>query len=303
MLKENYSLKLYKKAFEILVYLNIILFHLPSLKNIDKIRNNLKIFDILIDIICLVNNIIVFKHIIQFNIFAPETFENLILCEINCLKIAASISFLMDYNNIDTVKYIFNKIIDKLCEYKDYKDNLKEKLFTPHIAYIRFYSIFLNRFCFNYSINNNCDLIESFQYFQDRFPRTKELSLFLFKELINCFGFIISQSFYFWKYYDLGMVLYPGHYFNKESDIIINCDVALMKYLLTTSQIQKEFNINNILTYSNIDSCNDFFLNIQKINLNEMNYLLNLKSDNEEANFSYIDKILEYISYIIKNNI
>ena len=300
-LKELLNLELYEQAFVIFTYIKGIIFYLPTFDNIDKIRNNLKIFSILIHIICLMNNLIAFEDKIQFNIYDTESLGFLLMSETFCLNIATSIAFLLDYNNLDNVKFIFNEIINKLCEYKNYKDSLKEKLFTPHIAYIRYYSIFLNRFCFNHSINNNCDLIDSFQYFQTLFPKTKELNVFLFKELITCFGFIISQEFYYFKYNDKAMNQYNEFYFGKKYTININCDITLMKYLLTISQIQQEFNIINILTYSNIDSCNDFFLNLFKIDLKKVDYL-NLNLENEIANFLYINRLLEIFSIIIKNN-
>ena len=107
-------------------------------------------------------------------------------------------------------------MIEKLFEYKNYKESLKKKIFTPHITYIRCYSILLNRFCFHYSINNNCDLLDSFYYFQNLFPETKKLNSFLFKELIICFGFIISQYFSFFRNYGKEMILYYHNYFNDS---------------------------------------------------------------------------------------
>ena len=276
--------------------------YLPKLQIIDKIKSNLKIHSIIIDIICLINNLNVFENKIKFDVFQREGFlYNLLNCEMYFLLIASLLSFLIDYNNLDSVKFIFNKLITKLNEYKNYKEKQKEKTFTPHIDYIRYYSIFLNRFCFNYSVNNNCDLLDSFQYFQNLFPETKELHAFMFKELITFFGFFISQKYSFFVYYGEGMRMYYKNYFSTR--IYINCDITIMKYLLTTSEVQNDFNMDNILNYTNIASSNDFLLNLKNINLIEKNETLKSTIINEEKNLKYINSVLEFILQIIRNNI
>ena len=269
-IKELFDLKSYEKAYEIILKLFETFRNLVTLQTIDKIRSNLNIYNILIDIICLINNLNTFENKINFDKFQREGFlPELHNCEYHFLLIADLISHLINFNDLNVVKFIFNKIIEKLFEYKKYKESLKEKIFSPYIDYIRYYSIFLNRFCFNYSINNNCDLLDSFCYFQSLFPETKKLNTFLFKELIILFGFMISQIFGFFKYYGKNMILYYHNYFNRK--IFIYCDITLMKYLLTTSEIQNVFNIKDILSYSNIDSSNDFFINLLESNFDEKN--------------------------------
>ena len=300
-IKELFELKSYEKANEIILKLFEIFRNLVTLQTIDKIRSNLNIYNILIDIICLINNLNTFENKINFDKFQREGFlPELHNCECYFLFIAELISHLINFNDLNVVKFIFNKIIEKLFEYKKYKESLKEKTFSHYIDYIRYYSIFLNRFCFNYSINNNCDLLDSFCYFQSLFPETKKLNTFLFKELIILFGFVISRIFQFFKYYGKNMILYYNNYFCRK--IFIYCDITLMKYLLTTSEIQNVFNIKDILAYSNIDSSNDFFINLLESNFDEKNELLTSNIIKEKFNFKYICLFLEFILQIVRNN-
>ena len=48
----------------------------------------------------------------------------------------------------------------------------------------------------------------------------------------------------------------------------INCDITLMKYLLTLPEIQNNI-INNILDYTNIDSSNNFFIKLKDSDLKQ----------------------------------
>jgi len=96
-------------------------------------------------------------------------------------------SHLLDYSNLEFIKSIFNKIISKIIDYKVYKESLKQKEYTLHISCIRCYSILLNKFCIYHSVKNNCDILDSFQYFQSIVPESKSINIFLFKELISLF--------------------------------------------------------------------------------------------------------------------
>ena len=291
-----------------LIFYNLLwlIIYLPNLKTIDKIISQIKIHGIIIDIICLINNLNVFGNKIKFTIFQRNGFlSKLLHCEIYTIQISVLLCYLIDFDNLESVKYIFNKIISKIREYKNYKENLLDKTFSPHITIIKYFSIFLNRFCFNYSLNNNCDLLDSFQYFQNLFPEIKDLNLFMFEELIIFFGFIISQKYNFFSYFGENMELYYINYFKSNLDIILP-DITLMKYLLTLPEIQSVFNIdqiNKILIYSNIENSNDFFINLKPEILKEKNEELNNEINNNVRNFNYINSILEFLIIIIRDNI
>ena len=170
----------YKDAQTMIYRLYEVIKFLPKINLIDKISSKLGIFNNLIDIVCLINNLNVFENKIKFNAFQRHGYLFYLLnIELYCLQITIFISLLLDLDNLETVKFIFNKLITKINEYKTLKGSLDKKIFTPHIVYIRYYSIFLNRFCFNYSIKNKCDLLDSFQYFQNLIPESREINSFL----------------------------------------------------------------------------------------------------------------------------
>ena len=172
--------------------------HLPSLEILDKINSNLNILKLIIDICCIINNLNVFENKNKFDSFRRDGFNSdLFIIEVYSLKVIIPLIKIINFDNEKTVDFIFNILLDKLFENKKYKESLPDKIFSPHITTIKCYSLFLNRFCFHYSIKNQCDLFDSFNNFHNRFPRSKELSKFLFEELINFFGFIISPLYNF----------------------------------------------------------------------------------------------------------
>ena len=299
--KEFINEKKYKNAQEMIIKLYEIVEFFPKIHLIGKINANLNIINILIDIICLINNLNVFENKIKFNEFQRDGYlYNILNLELYSLIIINYISLLLDLDNLETVKFIFNKLISKIIEYKNIKEKLVEKTFTPHIVCIRYYAIVLNRFCFNYSIKNNCDLLDSFQYFQKLIPESREINTFLFMELINFFGFIISQRYSFFVYYGEGMKTFYINYFSSRLYII--SDITLMKYLLTLPEIEKELNFEKILTYSNIDSCNNFFLNLKNEDINQKNENLYENIKIKERNLKYINSLFEFLLLIIRNN-
>ena len=256
--------KLYKIAEDVYSKLNDLIKNLPKLNLIDKVYSQLEMHSIAINTVFLLNNLNIFENKTKYTEFQRNGYEfELLNCELRALFIGISTSYLIDYNNLESVKFIFNQIIGKLMEYKKYRETQTEKTFTPHIIYLRIYSIFLNRFCFNYALSNNADLLDGFEYFQNNlFPESKELNTFLFRELITFFGFFISQKYSFFSYFGEGMIYYHINYFSSR--VYIQCDMTLMKYLLSSPEVQDIFCIELILENSNIDSSNDFILKFMK---------------------------------------
>ena len=232
--------------------------YLPSRPIIDKMNSNLKIIDIIINICCLPNNANIFENKTEFNIFQKDGFEDKLLnVEIRCLLTIIDLIHILNFDNKETIKAIFNNILEKINEFKKYKENLPNQIFSPHLTTIKCYSLLLNRFCFNYSIKNECDLLDSFNHFMNIFPQFKELNGFIFNELVTFFGFIVSNLHSFFIYYGRGMILYYINYFNTNFNFI-KCDISLMKYLMTLPEIKEKFNIENLLSLSNVNSSNNF---------------------------------------------
>jgi len=300
--KKLIELKYYADANELIYNLLWVLAYLPCTEELNKISSNMNVHSIIIDIISLITDLNTFEDKTQFTEFQREGFlYELLNCEIYGIQISILLCYLMDFNNSESVKLIFNKIFSKLIEYKNYKEKISQKMYTPHISILKYYSIFLNRFCFHYALNNNSNLYDAFQYFLNLFPESRELNKFCFKELITYFGFMISQRYSFFNYFGESMILYCINYF-KGTLCIIHPDIILMKYLLTLPEIQQELNIdnfNNLLNYSNIDHSNDIFLNLNQ----------NLDNDKKEEftfnerNARYINALLDFILFIMRDNL
>ena len=304
--KQLIELKNYEEINELFHNLLWIFGYLPCKEELNKIISNMNVHSIIIDIICLITNLNTFEDKTQFTEFQREGYMfELLNCEMQGTQISILLCYLMDFNNSESVKFIFNKILSKLIEYKNYKENISQKIYTPHISIIKYYSIFLNRFCFHYALNNNSNLYDAFQYFLSLFPESRELNKFCFKELIIYIGFMISQRYSFFVYYGESMILYFLNYF-KDTLSIIHPDIILMKYLLTLPEIQQELNIdnfNNLLNYSNIDHSNDLFLNLNKNLDNDKKEEFNWKIDFNERNAQYINALLDFILFIMRDNI
>ena len=128
--------------------------------------------------------------------------------------IILSLIHIVDFDNKEVINSIFNILFEKLKKDKEYKESLQDKIFSPHLTSIKCYSLFLNRFCFNYSIKHECDLLDSFNQFLNIFPQAKEFNGFIFVELINLFSFMISNYHSFFIYYGESMISYYMNYFN-----------------------------------------------------------------------------------------
>jgi hypothetical protein len=145
--------KLYRYLLEASYRFYLINEYLPRKSTIDRINSTTKI-NIIIDTCCLINNEIIFENnnarIDSFINFQFE--ENLIYSELFFLFVIICLTHIINFDNEEITKSIFNKIFEKINEFKKYKESLTKKIYNPHITIIRCYSLFLNRFCFNYSI-------------------------------------------------------------------------------------------------------------------------------------------------------
>ena len=268
---------------------------------IGKIGSNEILLNIIINICCLPNNENVFENKIKFQIFQTNGYKfKLANIEIYCLRTIINLTHIINYDDKKIVDFIFNIIFEKIYKFKRYKESLPDKIFSPHLIIIKCYSLFLNRYCFNYSLKNKCDLLDSFKNFLDIFPQAKEINIFIFKELISLFGFIISQLYSFFIFFGTNMLSYYLNYFNNKI-IYINCDIALIKYLLTQPEIKEQFYLQNISFLSNIASSNKFFQNLinEGLNINNIEFI----GKSEENNLRYINSIFEYLYLMIRDNL
>ena len=246
IIQENIDLQKYDIIKEIISNLFIILRNLLRNELIDRLSSNLKFFKYIIKIISLFNNLNIYENKIQMNEFKRNNIY-LLDCENYCLKIIILLSLIIDFYKEENIKFIFELLFKKLNIYKKKKD----KFFTLYNILIRTYTILLNRFCFYYSVENNYDLFDSFKYYQNLFPKYKELNEFLFNKLIIEFEyFFLPQKYLFLNNFKKGIKNYFKYYFN--SSISILCDITLMKYLFSLSEMKDKLNILKILNYSKL---------------------------------------------------
>ena len=270
--------------------------YLPNDSVIEKMNSNYKLIKIIFNTFNLVNDIINFDNKIEYDKFQYDGYNSeLIEAEHYCLLTIICLIHIIDFNNTEEINFIFNIIIEKLFEFKDYKEYERKKKFTPFLFNIRCYSIFLNRFCFDYSIKNGCDLLDSFNHFQQIYPKSKKLNIFLFEELISLFGFTISHLYSYFKYFGEEMFYYYEDYMNN-SNPFIKCDISLMKYLLTLPEIKKKFTLDSIVSLSDIDETNKVFNELSK-----ENFLKDIST--YQVNFKYINSVIEFLYLIIRDSL
>ena len=273
-----------------------ILTYLPNDSVIKKMNSNYKLTKLIFNILNLIDNLNTFENKIEYDKFQHNGYiSELIDAEHYCLLTIISLIHIIDFNNNEEINFIFNVIIERLFELKNHKEYLRKKVFSPHLFIIRCYSIFLNRFCFDYSIKNGCDLLDSFNYFQQIYPKSKKLNIFLFEELISFFGFIISQLYSYFSYFGDEMFKYYEDYMNNLLPFI-KCNISLMKYLLTLTEIKKRFTLESIVSLSNIDKINKVFDILSKENI-----LTDIST--YQVNLRYINSVIEFVYLIIRDSL
>ena len=291
----------YDEVEEILFRFSQIIRYLPNKAVIYKMNYNIKIINKIIDICCLLNNANIFENKIKYDFFQYEKFNgSFVNAEISCLYTIIGLTHIVNFDNEEIVSSVFNKIFENLNKYKQSKEVLQDKIYTPHLTTIKCYTLFLNRFCYNHSIKNECDLLDSFNYFMNKFPQFKELNEFLFVELINFFGFMISQLHSFFIYFGKNMILYYINYFNTNFNFI-KCDISLMKYLMTLPEIKEKFKLSNILAYSDISSSNKFLIDLLNGNF-DFNQIETI-DNKDEKNLGYNNSVLEFLYLLTRDSL
>ena len=263
----------------------------------------------IIDSICLVHNQIVFKSIYPHPIFqnSKSFSEEFLKIELSLLHILEDINMYFNWNNLDYSEEIFKYIIYKIMnQEKEGIKQLKENELSFHLSLYRCFGLLINYFCFNYSIENNCTIMESIITFKKFFESKEEIEIFVEKiknAYFLLFGFIGGIKNNYFNYYEL-MDNYPHNYTYKN--IFIKIDFCALKYLFALSE--KKLDINQYLKISNIENNFHIFSNLfleekdnKDINndlLGDQNLILNpIKGENEDNLFGLKNKkILTYDS-------
>ena len=247
-----------------------------------------------IDCICLIHNGNEFKTIVphpqfQSRGFSPEFFE----LECYLLNIIEEINLFIDWEKIESLKDIFNYLINKIInQKKEGIKQLKDDEYSFHLPLYRCFELLLNSFCFNYAFNHKCNLFDSIEFFKKTFFKTYKVEDFvgiLLKDYCKLFGFVAGAKNNFFNYYDMASG-YSNIYFLIKIPYLI--DFSILKYLFVMSE--KPVDINFFLKLSNIENVYSLFENVfldgnknKKIqdNLNIIN--INNKPDEDKSGEEY----------------
>ena len=243
----------------------------PNIRKL--IGNKISIIKRIIDSICLIHNGIEFKSIIPHPEFQEKGFsKTFIELELKLLSIIQKLNIFIKWDKIEYIKEIFEYIINKiLYQEKEGIKQLKENEYSFHLSLYRCFGLLMNYFCFYYSFNNNCSLIESITFFKKNFFNSQtEINLLadiILNDYFKLFGFIGGTKNGFFNYYNIYKRYYILYLHLEE---IINIDFTLLKYIFNINE--HYFRINSFFQKSNIEniyySFEEIFLN--NINKNQM---------------------------------
>ena len=209
----------------------------------------------IIDTICLLHNQMEFKSIYPHPFFQENRgfSKEIVEIEYNLLEIIENIIMYINWNELSYSEEIFKYLIYKIInQEKEGIKQLKENEFSFHLCLYRCFGLLINDFCFNYSIKNNCTLMQSIEYFKNFFDSKKEIELFvdkLMKDYFVLLGFIGGINNNYFNYYE-SMINYPLNYINKN--IYIKIDICTLKYLFALSD--KKFDLIQYLKISNVEN-------------------------------------------------
>ena len=247
-----------------------------------------------IDCICLIHNGNEFKTIVphpqfQSRGFSPEFFE----LECYLLNIIEEINLFIDWEKIESLKDIFNYLINKIInQKKEGIKQLKDDEYSFHLPLYRCFELLLNSFCFNYAFNHKCNLFDSIEFFKKTFFKTYKVEDFvgiLLKDYCKLFGFVAGAKNNFFNYYDMASG-YSNIYFLIKIPYLI--DFSILKYLFVMSE--KPVNISFFLKLSNIENVYSLFENVfldgnknKKIQDNPNIIKINNKPDEDKSGEEY----------------
>ena len=214
----------------------------------------------IIDAFCLLHNQMEFKSIFPHPFFQENKgfSKEYAELEYNLIQIIENINMYINWNELSYSEEIFKYLIYKIMnQEKEGIKQLKGNEFSFHLCLYRCFGLLINYFCFNYSIKNNCTLMQSIEFFKTFFDSKEEIELFVDKLMKNFFtllGFIGGINNNYFNYYEY-MMNYALNYINKN--IFIKIDICTLKYLFALSD--KKFDLIQYLEISNIENVFQIF--------------------------------------------
>ena len=262
-------------------------------QTIDLYSDNIELYKNFLDIFELMNNMNVYE--IK-NSYQKEGFSLfLFLLENFILKMFLYFISIFNFNNLELIKQLLDIYCDKFKKYKFLNSNC----YSFHITLIRSFSIFLNRFCFHYSIKNKSNFYDSMKYFIQLIPNYKNIFDIMIKEQMKFFGFLLSIDNNFFIYYGEDMQNYIKNYF--KIGILRLIDFNLIKLMLCLDENAKYFSINSILELCNVNNSHKNIISYVFNNLEKPNFYF-MKEEKETKNINLNKKILEYFIKFIKDD-
>ena len=222
-----------------------------------------------IDIICLFQNMNEFESIVPHPRFQGKFFIHYYYeIERFLTRIPQLLNCCLEYEKIDKLKEIYKYIINKILNQENEGiKQLKENEFSFHLVLYRCFGIFMNTFCINYSITNNCTLLDAVYFFKKTFFESQEqvekLVDVVLKDYYKFFGFLCGCKNSYFNYYEkasLNFIIYTDFTFYKN-------DVTLLKYIFVLTD--RKIDINSFLKLSNIENVYSKFNNIFNLGLIE----------------------------------
>ena len=233
----------------------------PKMKELIGTKNNLIIT--FLNIACLIHNQCEYKSIYPHPEFQEKPFPMYFLnWEAILQKIVSKILLCYKWENIDSIKFLFDYLVKKIINQKaEQIKQLNVNEYSFHLSLYRFMGMFVNYFCFNYAIKNNKSLFDGIEYIKAKLFNSKEEMEKCIDIIINdyfrMFGFITGSRNGYFNYYEY-LDSYNELYFNEL--IFIKKDFTLLKYLIAISE--KKFSIEKMLKSSNIENIYSFFTKI-----------------------------------------
>ena len=271
----------------------------------------------IIDCCCLIHNQMAVKlKKIDSTLMENIITDDLIKAEIYLLYLFTNIIFIfIQYGNNEMIKDIFNYFINIILNNKNI-DTLEKKECSIHLTLYRSFGIFLNVFCFNYSLKNNVSIKDALQFVKNEFFRSEgemqKIIDIILDSYYRMLGFIIGTGNNYFRYYNKNVSYYYYLYFNTPK--IYSKDYLLIKFLFVLSE--RKINLEKILRTENFENSYTFFNKIFEfdeginhsesfIKQNSINYtdFTLVKFNNDEISHSiYWFRFIQIIISIIKND-
>ena len=295
-------IKAYKKqnldvCYKILIKIYSDIHYLIKPCSYKEIGKNINIYKTIIDIAWIIHNSNYFQ-ISEF--FIREGFNSKLLnVEIILIKLFDLLINIFDSDNIENVTTLLNYFAVKITNPIQI---LNKDEYSFHITLYRFLSIFLNKFCFIYSMNHHTNLLYSINYAMNLMKDQKIVIERIIKDLFKFFGFINSIQFNFWVYYGQRMNYYIHYYYDFNYNYYLY-DITLFKYIFSLKDNSSYLSIDKILELCSVNDSHEDF----------NKYIYNNKDlSNEQLYWCYEDKfykytrlnseILNFITKILRDN-